>query len=71
MTKAFREQYAREESNFPVIPGMRHCVELPNGWFVVIDLRDDSDPWSVAVLDSTGEHIQDVEIPAKRLKGIG
>ena len=58
-----------KDINSPLIKGYRHVLELPNGWFVMVDMREDSDPWHVSVLDSTGEHIQGVYVPAKVLKG--
>ena len=68
MTKEFRERYAREEVNYPLIAGVRHCMELPNGWFVTIDMRDDTDPWNCKVLDSTGCEVGEHFIPTKVLK---
>ncbi len=61
----------RKDINSPLIKDYRHVLELPNGWFVTIDLQTDSDPWHVAVLDATGQQIQGVDIPAKTLKGVG
>ena len=49
----------------PIIDDFRHVFELPNGHFVLIDLRTDANgEWRVEHLDATGEYVAGLQIPA-------
>lgn len=54
----------------PLISGFRHVLELPNGWFVVVDMREDQLAWTCHVLNTIGETVEVTEMPAKMLKGV-
>ncbi len=59
-----------KDINAPLISDYRHVLELPNGWFVMVDMREDQSTWTCHVLDTTGETIEVTEMPAKVLKGV-
>ena len=59
-----------KDINSPLIKGYRHVLELPNGWFVMVDMRDDEITWTCHVLDTTGDAHTVTEMPAKVLKGL-
>lgn len=49
--------------------GHRHSIELPCGWFLVIDMREEINPWIIEIRDSWDERVGDEwTIPRKSFK---
>ena len=46
--------------------GHRHKLELPCGWFLVIDMREEINPWIIEIRDSWDKRVGDESIIPRR-----